>query len=50
MFELPDVATLRQCSILCSAAYTVVFFAMGAGGAWYRYWGWGRSAIAPRSS
>lgn len=41
MFELPDVATLRQCSILCSAAYTVVFFAMGAGGAWYRYWGWG---------
>lgn len=41
MFELPDVATLRQCSILCSAAYTVVFFAMGSGGAWYRYWGCG---------
>lgn len=41
MFDLPDVATLRQCSILCSAAYTVVFFAMGAGGTWYRYWGWG---------
>ncbi|WP_294321982.1 GGDEF domain-containing protein [uncultured Sphingomonas sp.] len=41
MFDLPDVATLRQCSILCSAAYTVVFFAMGAGGSWYRYWGWG---------
>ncbi len=41
MFDLPDVATLRQCSILGSAAYTVVFFAMGAGGPWYRYWGWG---------
>lgn len=41
MFDLPDVATLRQCSILGSAAYTMVFFAMAAGGAWYRYWGWG---------
>lgn len=41
MFDLPDLATLRQCSILCSAAYTVVFFVMAGGRAWYRCWGWG---------
>lgn len=41
MFDLPDVATLRQCSILCSAAYTAVFFAMAGGQPWYRCWGWG---------
>lgn len=41
MFDLPDVATLRQCSILCSAAYAAVFFAMAAGRPWYLCWGWG---------
>lgn len=41
MFDLPDLATLRQCSILCSAAYTVVFFSMAGRRAWYLYWGWG---------
>lgn len=40
MFDLPDVATLRQCSILCSAAYAMVFFVMGGGQPWYRCWGW----------
>lgn len=41
MFDHPDLATLRQCSILCSAAYTVVFFFMAGRRAWYLYWGWG---------
>lgn len=41
MFDHPDLATLRQCSILCSAAYTVVFFFMAGRRAWYIYWGWG---------
>ena len=41
MFDLPDLATLRQCSILCGAAYAVVFLSMAGRGAWYRYWSWG---------
>lgn len=44
MFDLPDVSTLRQCSILCSASYAAVFFVMSAGQAWYRCWGWGAAA------
>lgn len=39
MFDLPDLMTLRQCSILCSAAYATVFFVMAEGRAWYRCWG-----------
>lgn len=44
MFDLPDLATLRQCNILCSAAYTVVFFSMAGRRAWYLYWGWGSAS------